>query len=130
MARRGWRQGSRSELPAPGGEECSDEAPGADATVRRGGCRPRGPAKPSRSRPLCGHGVTVNHADGSWTTYCHLAVLPRTSGWINAGAVVGQVGSSGVQLALTRMSFFVAAARKTTMSSTSITHPIGLRTAG
>ncbi len=43
----------------------------------------------------CGHGVTVNHTDGSWTTYCHLNTLPRTSGWISAGAVVGQVGSTG-----------------------------------
>ena len=43
----------------------------------------------------CGHGVTVNHTDGSWTRYCHLNTLPRTSGWINAGAVVGQLGNTG-----------------------------------
>ena len=123
---------TRQQIGAPGlgGEERSDEAPGADA--RSGGAVAdlEVPAKPSRSRPLCGHGVTVNHADGCWTTYCYLAVLPRTSGRINAGAVVGQVGSSGGQLALTRMSFFIAAAMKTTMPSTSITHPIDLRTAG
>ncbi len=43
----------------------------------------------------CGHAVTVAHADGSKTTCCHLAVLPRTSGWISAGDVVGLVGSTG-----------------------------------
>ncbi len=43
----------------------------------------------------CGHGVTINHIDGSKTWYCHLAALPRTSGWISAGDVVGRVGSTG-----------------------------------
>lgn len=50
---------------------------------------------PPASRPPCGHAVTVNHVDGSKTTYCHLNTLPRTSGWIGAGQVVGQVGNTG-----------------------------------
>ena len=63
--------------PGPGGEERSDEAPGADA--RSGGAVPDPEvlAKPSRSRPLCGHGVTVNRADGSWTTYCQPGCAPQ-----------------------------------------------------
>lgn len=43
----------------------------------------------------CGHGVQINHTDGSLTRFCHLQTLPRTSGWISAGQVVGQVGNTG-----------------------------------
>ena len=48
MARRVQRRGSRSALPAPGGEERSDEAPGAGARSGGGVPDPEVLAKPTR----------------------------------------------------------------------------------
>ena len=44
----------------------------------------------------CGpHGVRVTHFDRSKTTYCHFSWVPRTSGLIESGALIGRVGALG-----------------------------------
>ncbi len=99
------RADGRTGIPVRGkrpplGRASMWRAGSAPGQVTLGGCRPRGSGEAAQESPACGHGVQVNHADGShacgsWTKYCPLNTLPRMSGWIDAGAVVGQVGSTG-----------------------------------
>lgn len=45
----------------------------------------------------CGIAVQVNHGGGLQTRYCHMVDLPpvRYGQWVNAGQVIGYVGSTG-----------------------------------
>ncbi len=43
----------------------------------------------------CGYRVVVKHSDGTHTWYCHLSHISVWSGWVRAGAKIGEVGSTG-----------------------------------
>ncbi len=53
---------------------------------------------PDRDAARCGNGVRIDHGDGWTAQYCHLArgsVAVRTGDTVNAGQLLGTVGSSG-----------------------------------
>lgn len=42
-----------------------------------------------------GYYTTINHGNGIWTQYFHQSRFAVWSGWVNAGQVIGYVGSTG-----------------------------------
>lgn len=44
---------------------------------------------------LNGNAVTIRHADGSETTYLHMETVLAEAGYVEAGQVIGRVGSTG-----------------------------------
>ncbi len=53
---------------------------------------------PAREAVMCGNGVRIDHGGGWTTQYCHMAkgsVTVRTGAPVEAGTVLGRIGSSG-----------------------------------